>query len=210
MTERFSGYDAIELAQRFGLTLKHRKSGVELDVAAAKELAEQDEEYVILDADLNALDGAVTGVVSNNTPEWLWDEVDQGIDLAWIEHLQTCQGRCANCHCTHLRAECKCSEPRHDYDPTNEHDFCGPEERGSTLIGDWKKDAKGDYEPDQNGKQGYSAIVRELVTQVVWSKYKKFARWCSPCYPNQGDLDSTGTAALCYDLPPEIYGEGNE
>jgi hypothetical protein len=48
----------------------------------------------------------------------------------------------------------------------------------------------GKYEPDQNGKHGYAAVVGEIYTQVLWSKTVRRVRsLCSPCYPGQADLD---------------------
>ena len=71
------------------------------------------------------------------------------------------------------------------------------------LIGDWLKDEKGLYYPDENGE--YAAIVTSSTfncVQVVWSKYITEVRaMCSPCFPNQADLDSGKGNIKCYDLP---------
>jgi len=71
------------------------------------------------------------------------------------------------------------------------------------LIGDWLKDEKGLYYPDENGE--YAAIVTSSTfncVQVVWSKYITEVRaMCSPCFPNQADLDSGKGNIRCYDLP---------
>jgi len=77
------------------------------------------------------------------------------------------------------------------------------------LIGDWKRDSDGDYEPDVNGSLGYSALVRESVSQVVWSRtIVKVKSMCSPCYPGQADLDS-GTDGMipCYAFPNDMMEE---
>jgi hypothetical protein len=73
------------------------------------------------------------------------------------------------------------------------------------LIGSWKKDSEGYgyYVPDESGE--YSAIVRESVTQVIWSRFTKRCALCSPCYPGQGDLDSDGDY-LAYCLPDDVMG----
>jgi hypothetical protein len=125
-------------------------------------------------------DTAITGVAQNNHVLWLDEELtdSNAIDLAWEEHL----------------AECK----------DEDHDRCGPQERGDMLIGSWKKDEDGKYEPDETGE--YAAIVREFNTQVVWSKHTRRVALCSPCYPGQGDLDTPGEY-LAFDLPPELYKE---
>lgn len=66
------------------------------------------------------------------------------------------------------------------------------------------------YYPDKNGE--FAAIEMESETQIVFSKYTKRAALCSPCFPGQGDLDSSGEY-LAYDLPKELkysYDEDKE
>ena len=125
-------------------------------------------------------DKPVTGVESNNEIEWLSDEIysSNSHDLAREEHLAECEN--------------------------DSHDDCGPEETGTVLIGSWKKDADGQYVPDETGE--YAAIVGETYTQVIWSRYTRKAAWCSPCYPSQGDLGTPGPIDT-YDIPPEIRGD---
>lgn len=125
----------------------------------------------------------ITGVVQNNHAQWLSEEIfgPDAIDLAWEDHLSECDAE--------------------------DHDRCWDgAERGDTLIGAWKRDADGKFEPDTSGE--YAAIVRESVTQVVFSRHTKRVRLCSPCFPGQGDLDSPDADGfLAFDLPPEIYGD---
>lgn len=151
-------------------------------------------------------DSPVTGVVQNNRIEFLDEEMfgDGAIDLAWVEHRENCKGQCEHCHCNHDGEKCFCGHKgTHEYEPQeDEHEFCGPESSGDVLIGSWKL-VDGKYEPDETGD--YAAIVRESVTQVVWSKTTKKAALCSPCYPGQADLDTPGQY-LAYDLPWELYG----
>jgi len=119
----------------------------------------------------------ITGIISNNLiVQFLSDEMYNGIDLDWEEFIQS-----------------------DDYDPDEEYDLF---ESSNWLIGDWIKDKDGlwDYDPDGE----YAAIVREDVTQVIFSKYTKRAGLCSPCYPGQADNESDGEF-LAYDLPPEAY-----
>jgi|TARA_Y100000296_G_scaffold10781_1_gene12514 hypothetical protein len=79
------------------------------------------------------------------------------------------------------------------------------------LIGGWTvNESTNQYEPITNdtNKYGYSAMVRPFVTQVVYSQTFLWCTPCSPCYPNQGDLDSPLDATredsvLCYDLPAD-------
>jgi hypothetical protein len=164
----------------------------------------------------------ITGVVSNNAGVGILSEErfdDDAVDLAWVNHVKECGGQCGDCHCNHDggKSECSCYDvpegvlPSHAYDPQeDEHEFCGPQEPGLVLIGSWKQDADGKYEPDQNDPKGkgYAAISGELYTQVVWSKTTKRTRLCAPTFPGQGDLESveSGGEYLTYDLPKNIYG----
>jgi hypothetical protein len=74
------------------------------------------------------------------------------------------------------------------------------------LIGDWLKDDEGLYYPDEHGE--FAAIVTSSTfscVQVVWSKWiAKNKRLCSPCFPNQADLDSENGKFTCYALPKDL------
>lgn len=103
-----------------------------------------------------------------------------------------------------------CEEFRKEYEETtpedeqeDEMDFyleCFDHEK---LIGDWKKNEDGLYEPDETGE--FAAIVTSSTfscVQVIWSKYTREVRaMCSPCFPGQADLESGAGNILCYDLP---------
>jgi hypothetical protein len=126
----------------------------------------------------------VGGVVANNSAHFLPEE--EGIDLAWEEHLAECQN---------------------EY-----HDDCWHSTGSETrLIGDWEKKDDGLWEPDEDGPHGYAAIEGEIYTQVVWSGWTRRCKLCSICYPGQGDIGSEGDFTA-YDLPPSVYGkdDGNE
>jgi hypothetical protein len=132
----------------------------------------------------------ITGVVSNNTPEYLYDE--EYIDLAYEEYVDE---TLANMDLTDDERDAEIEA----YD-SGGYVLC--------LLGSWVKDESTRlYEPDKSGE--YAAIMREDVTQVVWSVYTKRSALCSPCYPGQGDLDTLGSF-LTYDLPPDIYGRAKE
>lgn len=167
-----------------------------------------------------------TGVVQTNGVEWIDDDINDGIDLAWEEHVEECRGQCVNCHCNHgapsIEAEretnspCECyGKPCDMYEASDgDHDHCGPQERGTVLIGSWKK-VDGKYEPDETGE--YAAIVGEIYTQVVWSKrVVKVRSLCSPCYPGQADVDPDKIVGedepgyWAFDLPADMYGEQTE
>jgi hypothetical protein len=121
---------------------------------------------------------AITGVITNNSVEYLNDEIYSGIDLDYEEFLK--------------------SNP----------DDLGIETweayNSTYIIGKWIKHPDDTYSPDKTGE--YSAIVGETYTQVVFSTFTKRCKLCSPCYPGQGDLDSTGEF-LTYCLPDDLMGE---
>ena len=127
-------------------------------------------------------DKAITGVISNNEIiQFLCDEVFNGINLDYEEHIQSFD---------HNEDYCEICEYWEDLDSTY-------------LIGDWLFSPEtGLYDYDPDGE--YAAIVRESTTQVVYSKYTKRAGLCSPCYPGQADNESEGKF-LAYDLPSEAY-----
>lgn len=129
-------------------------------------------------------------------------------DLGWKEHLE------ASPECRRDPASCTC-------------DWCD-----QSLVGDWKRTwvwriggrtgrnvashTPGSrrykvWTEDRNGPMGWSAIYNrdEMTIQVGWSKWtKEDAAWCSPCYPNQGDIDTDGGGVVCFTLPPELLTGG--
>lgn len=150
------------------------------------------------------------GVVQANNLEWIWDDVTNGDDIGWLEYA----------------SEYPDDSPELEY----------YEGQGDTLIGFKKcnrnnKEAwfahKGKYSsfafrPDPDAE--YSAIYRSdsNVLQVVRSNWIRLSPFCSPCYPDQGNLDSPPDAAgggmsytlsfqtgpvWAYTVPPELVGE---
>lgn len=131
-------------------------------------------------------DVPITGVVNNTSPEFLVEEcIYDSVDLTCLD----------------------CRETNADDIDFDADDICdGCDSSGhSLLIGDWKQNDKGLYEPDRDGPNGYSAISREVYAQVVWSKHTARCALCSPCYPGQASLGTPGEW-LTYDLPPNIWG----
>lgn len=119
----------------------------------------------------------ITGVLNSNAPEWLYEDIINGIDLDYDQ-----------------------------YKKDNPDDEYGDNYEGSDstyLIGFIKND-KDEYELDKTAE--YSAIVGQVYTQVVMSKYVSKCSFCSICYPNQGDLDTEGVL-MTYTLPLEVWGE---
>jgi len=86
-------------------------------------------------------------------------------------------------------------------------DMCGMcnHVSNTVLIGAWKKEDN-QYIPDLEGE--YSAIVGEVYTQVIHSKWGVKGNLCSPCYPGQVDPDSEGPYTG-YSLPPDVLGDRN-
>lgn len=157
------------------------------------------------------LDKPVPGVIPLNELDGdFFDKVSEGIDLAWQEHVAECrEAECSECDCKHTDEEgndgCTCDDVEPHAYAARDHDFCGPQERGTVLAGGWVKDqASGKWAPDESGV--WSAIVGEIYVQVVWSKTTKRCEPCSPCYPGQGNLDTPDEDGfLCFDLPEAYY-----
>ena len=128
-----------------------------------------------------------TGVRSNNNIPWLNDEICSGIDLDYEESIREMEEE----GMTEEEIEKACEF----YDSSD----------STYLIGGWILDTV-THEYDVDKESDYAAIVREDVTQIVWSKTVKTGALCSPCYPGQVDLDSEG-GYLAYDLPDDFYTE---
>ena len=120
----------------------------------------------------------VTGVIDANTvsPD-LWDDcIDLDYEQYCLEHKD---------------------DP--DFDPLYEPD-------NPTYIYGFKKDNDGKYDVDPDAKYSFIINSNEGTMQVVHSKYYAKCAWCSPCYPNQGDLDTEGDVTA-YTLPPDCFEE---
>lgn len=86
------------------------------------------------------------------------------------------------------------------------------------LLGDWERTNPDaglleypTYDIDKEGKHGWAGIYRRdtgSILQVVWSKFTMMSHYCSPCYPNQSDLDTDGDSMLGYCLPPDEWDDG--
>jgi len=120
----------------------------------------------------------IIGVILANVPEWLQKDLlsSMTIDVAYEEHLETCP----------LDDHCDCEVSSDCY-----------------LIGFDIID-QGEYTIDTDAE--YSAIVGDTYCFIHASKWVQKCALCSPCFPGQGDLDSTGEF-LAYTLPPEVWGD---
>jgi len=78
-------------------------------------------------------------------------------------------------------------------------------EGSSLYLYGFRKGSGGKYEPDE--KSEFSAIIRteSNVMQIVRSSHACWCRQCSPCYPNQGDLDTPGHDYLAYAPTPDCF-----
>lgn len=141
-----------------------------------------------------------TGVVSNNQAEWLHEEIDAGIDLDYETLLQEYETDAEGFFTEYYIPD----DEQEGFD-FGEYMSMVDTAKNTILIGSWKQNKEGLYEPDESGE--YSAIVGEVYTQVVFSQYVTKASLCSPCYPGQADVPSDGEH-LAYTLPPEVWGDG--
>ena len=129
-------------------------------------------------------DYVVTGVINNQNIEYLYEEAFDGVDISFEEFLLD-----------------------NDLDIDNEEDFEQIDDYEgdcSTYFIGYKKLVNGVYDIDPDAE--YSAIVGEIYTQVTNSKYISYAAACSPCFPFQNDLSTSGDYAT-FTLPPDVFGD---
>jgi len=78
------------------------------------------------------------------------------------------------------------------------------------LLGSWYKDAEGKWDVDkENGDFAAFYDSNDNILQVVWSKYIRYGRLASPCYPGQVDartddpLSARGVCVQAYYAMPD-------
>ena len=120
----------------------------------------------------------ITGVINSNTPEWLYEEISNAIDLSYETWVDECN-------------------------PTEEEKDCYESQDDTYLIG-FKLNSDNEYEPDPDAE--FSVIVSEIYAQVVRSKFVSKCAMCSLCFPHQGDLDTAGDQ-VTYTLPEDVFGD---
>lgn len=125
----------------------------------------------------------ITGVLSIHSIAWEWitDEI------------------CLTCE--QIISDIESDESLSDEEKEHELEFLECDSSHDKIIGDWLQDENGKYYPDESKE--FAAIVRETTVQVVWSTHITTGGLCSPCYPGQVDLDSTGEFKA-YTLPEEL------
>lgn len=156
---------------------------------------------------------AITGVMTAN--KLAWEYVDEEIcptceeaekEIMECEVCPECGGDLIKVSPDYIECE-ECLE-EFDMDGALEGIECFDHTK---LIGDWKKDEEGLYEPDT--EKEFAAILTSSsfnCVQVVWSKFTTNVRaMCSPCFYGSADLDSGDGDITAYYLPEYlIYKEG--
>ena len=92
---------------------------------------------------------------------------------------------------------CSCSEP-------NLIGFIPTDKESESWY--WFRNLHYGYIPDPEAE--FSAIVGEIYTQVIASKYILRGNLCSPCYPGQVDADSNGEI-LAFSFPKDSFEKDN-
>ena len=162
----------------------------------------------------------ITGVFQNNHIPYLGDELSNSISLNYEECLNSfvdqkigeiqkilddIDGDTMEVSARDIKDVCEMLEY-----PDNSVDYI---ETTNWLIGFektfdkekawfWFNVLKYGYTPDETAE--YSAIVGEIYTQVIQSRWLLQSALCSPCYPGQGNADSVGKF-LAYSLPPDMF-----
>jgi len=168
-----------------------------------------------------------TGVFQNNLVEWLHDEIS-GLDAISLDYerclnsfvdekvleiqkiLDEMDGETMEASVNDIRDICEMlANPGDNIDcQDNLTSLIGFER---TIVKEeawyWLDVLKYGYKLDEGAE--YSAIVGEIYTQVIKSKWLIRCQLCSPCYPGQGNADSVGEF-LAYSLPPDMFEDGNE
>lgn len=130
------------------------------------------------------------GVINTNNVMWLWDEVfNNGINISFENYMSECPD------------DKDKEEWADNYYPDEETYYIGMikimDGHEDNIIYEINKDVE------------YSAIVSSMYTQVIRSKYFSYAYHCSPCFPGQNDLGTSGDNPT-YALPAELYDDSNK
>jgi len=118
----------------------------------------------------------ITGVISQNSVPLIWDDMNDFVNLDYEEFLKT--------------------------SPTDDEKDMYCDDDATYLTGYKLDESTGLYDIDETAE--YSAIISCPVIQITHSKHTARANKCSPCYPNQADLDTPGDL-LAYCLPVELF-----
>lgn len=147
----------------------------------------------------------VTGVIVSNgervNQDVLHDYWTSGVNSSWMMALETHKKECTDANCK-----------AYSHDRWRDTAETTPDD--THLIGSWRYNSMAEdlqFEVDKE-RGDFAAVYHQNTIQVVWSKELiRVKSWCSPCYPNQADLDSGNAGPvggiLAYDLPQEFYNE---
>ena len=153
---------------------------------------------------LVSAESPVVGVVNcHNLASFIYDEINDGIDIAYEEWA------------LERKEELETSGMAVDIiEETIEHESQDMEfEDSNILVGDWKRNDDGKFEIDKNGKAGWAGVYRSCsgaILCVEYSKHTVRTHHTSPCYVMSdgrpcGDLDTKGDSVLAFTLPPEYF-----
>lgn len=141
----------------------------------------------------------VTGVLSwYSLADFVLDElIDSGIDVLWESYKKECESELVG---EDLEQALEFAE----FDTVE------------ILVGfthNENADQRDLYDIDQSAE--FSAVISNgngcPTIQVLQSKYTtRVKSYCSPCYPNQADLDSGKGDILTYTLPPDMIDTSND
>ena len=144
-------------------------------------------------------DAPRVGIVSaNSLASWIYDEIDQGIDIYFEEFLEELAERGLDPDSMEWQREVD----RYENDSR------------VMLFGDWRLNPETErYEIDRNGSKGFAAMFNSDSgnISVEFSKTLKRCMHTSPCYVMAdgsgpcGDLDTEGDSVLAYSLPAEFF-----
>jgi len=162
-----------------------------------------------------------TGVFQNNHVEYMWDAMNDAVSLQYEEALDEFIGEKIKelieflgeyLHSEDYEKLCdlvaELNEP--DLDCVDSTDwligFMQVKSEDKSNAWYWFDNLGCGYIPDPDAE--CSAIVGEVYTQVVRSRWVLTGSLCSPCYPGQVDADSEGDF-LAYSLPPDYFEDDN-
>lgn len=145
-----------------------------------------------MNKELNIIGGVIGGNKINH--DFFGDDFNNAINLDYENYISEHIKFCDNEDCISEDHEIE-SE---NYISNNDTYLIGYKLDTDTklYIPDDTKDYSGIYDSNTN------------VLQVTLSKCVKLSGPCSPCYPMQGDLESSGKD-YCYSLPFDYYDDDN-
>jgi len=145
----------------------------------------------------------ITGVIGGNSTMHVHEDIANAFDLHYTGALDDHVACCEDEECIELDHEPfldECDMSGHD--PRYLLGFKESKEKDKCWY--WFDNLKYGYALDEEVE--FSAIynTNDNVIQVVKSKYVSLCHYCSPCYPNQGNLDTEGDL-VAYQLPPDCF-----